>query len=330
MKKAVKPLLIGSGIAALGMVAAGAASVAATGSLVKIAMDRQLPRRYRYGEKGRTRLTGSPADHAMLQTLAAAGKRLQAAGCRPMQLTARDGTRLTGHWRSAPDPKRVILAMHGWRSSWDREFGVIADFWYEQGCSVLFAEQRGQGSSGGEYMGFGMTEQYDCLDWVRLINEKTGGTMPIYLGGVSMGVTTVLMASGLPMPANVRGIVADCGFTSPKAIWQHVAKHNLHMPYGPREALVDALCRRRIHMASGDYSTVEALRKTRLPVLLIHGEADSFVPVEMTYENYRACGSSKKLLVVPGAGHGGSYLKDPEAYRQALVDFWRENDTRPL
>jgi fermentation-respiration switch protein FrsA (DUF1100 family) len=83
-------------------------------------------------------------------------------------------------------------------------------------------------------------------------------------------------------------------------------------------------------MASGDYSTVEALRKTKLPVLLIHGEADSFVPGEMTYENFQACGSSKKLLVVPGAGHGGSYLKDPEAYRQALVDFWRENDTRPL
>ena len=330
MKRSVKPLLIGTGIAALGMVAAGAASAVATGSLVKIAMDRQLPRRYRHGEKGRTRLTGSPADLVMLQTLADAGKKLRSAGCEPLYLTAGDGTRLMGHWRPASEPKRVILAMHGWRSSWDRDFGVIADFWHDAGCSVLFAEQRGQGSSGGEYMGFGMTEQYDCLDWVRLINEKTGGKLPIYLGGVSMGATTVLMASGLPMPVNVRGVIADCGFTSPKAIWKHVAKHNLHLPYGPRAGLVDALCRRRIHMASGDHSTVDALRKTKLPVLLIHGDADSFVPVEMTYENFQACGSPKKLLVVPGAGHGGSYLKDPGGYRQALLDFWRENDTRTV
>ena len=82
-------------------------------------------------------------------------------------------------------------------------------------------------------------------------------------------------------------------------------------------------------MASGDFSTVSALQKSRIPVLLIHGTDDSFVPVEMTYENYKACSGPRKLLVVPGAGHGESYLKDPEGYRRAMLDFWKENDRLP-
>jgi fermentation-respiration switch protein FrsA (DUF1100 family) len=156
------------------------------------------------------------------------------------------------------------------------------------------------------------------------------GTLPIYLAGVSMGATTVLMASALAMPSKVRGILADCGFTSPRASWQHVAKNNLHLLYGPRAALVDALCKLKIPMASGDCSTIEALKKGRIPVLFVHGTDDRFVPVEMTYENYMACAAPKRLFVVPGADHGGSYLRDREGYEQALLNFWHENDTNIL
>lgn len=330
MKRPIKPLLIGSGLAALGAAAVGAASVAATNQLVRIALDRELPTRFRENGKARARLTGSPENHGALERLALAGKELQSKVVRRVTVYGRDGTVLVGHWRPCPSPKRVILAMHGWRSSWHRDFGIVADFWYEQGCSVLFAEQRGQGSSGGAHMSFGMMERYDCLTWAQWLHRNVSGTLPIYLAGVSMGATTVLMASALAMPPNVRGILADCGFTSPRAIWQHVAKNNLHLLYGPRAALVDALCKRKIHMASGDCSTIEALKKGRIPVLFVHGTDDRFVPVEMTYENYMACAAPKRLFVVPGADHGGSYLRDREGYEQALLNFWHENDTNIL
>lgn len=328
VKRSIKPLLIGSGLAALGAAAAGAASMAATNQLVRIALDRELPARFRENGRARERLTGSPADRAALYRLELAGKALRAKDVQTVRIYGRDGATLVGHWRPGKSPGRVILAMHGWRSSWHRDFGIVADFWYEHGCSVLFAEQRGQGSSGGEYMAFGMMERYDCLAWAQWLNRNVSATLPIYLAGVSMGATTVLMASALAMPPNVRGIVADCGFTSPRAIWQHVARNNLHLPYGPRAALVDALCKRKIHMASGDCSTVEALKKSRIPVLFVHGTDDRFVPVEMTYENYKACAAPKRLFVVPGADHGGSYLRDRKGYEQAILDFWRENDTK--
>jgi len=170
-------------------------------------------------------------------------------------------------------------------------------------------------------------ECQDCLDWLQWIREHAGEKMPVYLGGVSMGATTVMMASGLALPSNVRGIVADCGFTSPEAIWKHVMTRNLHLPYGwiTRTAARRAY-RRRLKMEPKDRSCPEALCNCKVPVLFIHGADDHFVPVEMTYENYKACRAPKQLLIVPGAEHGMSYLVNPEAYEGALKAFWQEYD----
>ena len=141
-----------------------------------------------------------------------------------------------------------------------------------------------------------------------------------------MGASTVLMAGGLTMPKQVHGIIADCGYTSPYHIWKHVVTRNLHLSYKVRSRMADRLCRKKIQMGPGDYSTVEALKVSRIPVLFIHGAEDHFVPISMTYENYAACKAPKHLLVVPGADHGMSYLVDPKAYEGALAAFWKTYD----
>ena len=143
-----------------------------------------------------------------------------------------------------------------------------------------------------------------------------------------MGATTILMTAGLELPDNVAGIVADCAFTSPYAIWKHVVEDNLHLSYGIRRAAADALCRRKINMKAKETTTMEALKNTTIPVLFIHGSDDHFVPIEMTYENYKACASEKRLLVVPGAGHAMSYIVDKEKYEDAIRRFWQEQDEK--
>lgn len=189
-----------------------------------------------------------------------------------------------------------------------------------------YNEQRGQGGSGGDYIGFGPIERYDCLDWINWVIDRCGNEIPIYLGGVSMGATTVLMAAGLELPDNVHGIVGDCGFTSPHAIWKHVANKNLHIAFGLRGAVADTLYEKITQTDDADYSTVDALRNCSVPIMLIHGTDDHFVPVEMTYENYKACTSPKKLFIVPGADHGMSYYIDKEGYEAVIKDFWRRFD----
>lgn len=323
MKKENRNLLIAAGITAASIAAIGALYHFSVKSMLKLALDRKEPK---IMTKGREILMGSDELSSIMCKLINASEKLEKQEHQTIEITAVDGINLVGHWYPCENAKRVIIAMHGWRSDWSRDFGIISDFWHKQGCSVLYAEQRGQGDSGGEYMGFGLLERYDCYEWIKWIEENTSEELPVYLAGISMGATTVLMTSGFELPQRIRGIVADCGFTSPHAIWKHVVQNNLKIPFGLYSTVAEELCRRKIQIGSKDYSCAEALENCKVPVLFIHGTDDHFVPVEMTYENYKACKGEKRLLIVPGADHGMSYLVDQKSYEDAMREFFKDFD----
>ncbi|MBQ8202817.1 MAG: alpha/beta hydrolase [Clostridia bacterium] len=323
MKKSTRNMLIGSGIAVAGIAAVGIAHHYTTKYLMKLALDREGPKS---AAKDKEKLMSSRDLSETVAAIMDAAKVLEDTEHKKVEIAAQDGTLLVGHWFWPENAKRIIIAMHGWRSTWSQDFGAIAPFWFDNDCAVLFAEQRGQGNSGGEYMGFGLLERYDCLDWINWVNERTEAKLPIYLGGVSMGATTILMTSGFELPENVKGIVADCAFTSPHAIWKHVVENNFKLPFGLYSRAARDICEKRIQAPSDSYSTVEALSNCKIPVLFIHGTDDNFVPIEMTYENYKACVSEKRLFVVPGAEHGMSYIVDKNGYEDAVMDFWTKNN----
>lgn len=322
MQKSTRNIVLASaavaGASALGMMYHTSAK-----NLVKLALDREQPKNI---QKGRAWLTGARDIEAFLKKAKETSKALESKNLERIEIKGRDGITLVGHWHKCENPKRVIIAMHGWRSSWSQDFGMISEFWAKSNCSVLYAEQRGQGESGGEYMGFGLLERYDCLEWAKWAAKRTDSKLPIYLGGVSMGATTVLMTAGLALPEEVKGIVADCGFTSPRDIWRHVARRNLHIPYGIYNAAANDMCKKRINFESDEYSTLDAMKDCKVPVLFVHGTDDHFVPIEMTYENFKACRAPKHLLVVPGAEHGLSYFINKDRYEQAFKDFWERYD----
>jgi len=316
MKRALKKgLVIGTAGTALSLLG----HHLLTRKMMKIAMDRVEPQER---NKGKERLAGSPELIKITEMVEAAVLQLESRGCEQVQINGQDGVPLVGHWYPCETPERIIVAMHGWRSSWSQDFGLIADFWHENNCSVLYAEQRGQNNSGGDHMSFGLLERFDCLDWVNWVNKQMGTSLPVYLAGVSMGATSVLMASELELPDNVCGIAADSAFTSPHAIWKHVSENNLHIPYALHKGGADRMCQQKIHMEAGAASTIEALKHCKVPVFFAHGTDDHFVPVEMTYENYKACASEKRLLIVPGADHCLSYLMEKENYERAAKEFW--------
>ncbi len=319
MKKKIKQMVLGASVT--GIVALLAAYHASADRLITLAMDREAPPKI---EKERKRISGN-ADFKKIGTvLMEAAKELTDRDTERVRISGDDNTPLVGHWLCPENPKRIIIAMHGWRSSWDRDFGIITPFWYQNRCAVLYAEQRGQGESGGDHIGFGLLERHDCLRWIQWAVKRTDGQLPIYLGGVSMGASTILMASGEEFPEQVRGIIADCGFTSPGEIWAHVAKENLHLPYGLYGRLAGGICRRKLQLDINSYSCQEALKQCRTPVLFIHGSDDRFVPVRMTFENYKACTGPKRMLIVPGADHGMSYLVDKVGYENAILQFWND------
>ena len=320
MKKAAKRLAAGASAAAV----CALAVYGTTSFLADIAMKREMPRLPGTGDGAR--LTGEAPNDAYRAAQREAAQRLATAPNETVSIRSRDGLTLVGHWVPCADARRVIIAFHGWRSAWYRDLALISPIWTREQCSVLYVEQRAQRESGGEYIGFGLTECGDCLDWTQWVIDRCGTELPIYLAGVSMGATTVLMAAGLGLPEAVHGIIADSAYTSPRDIWRHVARKNLHLPFVLGAAVADGICRRRLSVGSNEYSTVKALSVTDKPVLLIHGEDDHFVPVRMAYENYDACRTPCQLLIVPHADHVMSCYVDPKKYEEALRLFWNAFD----
>lgn len=334
MDKNKSKKILGTSLVAAGITAAGAVSHAITKGLVSVAVDRELPYNDpaqnepsgKLQQKVAAKFKGSDDDMHFRQVVESAAEKLAEEPHELVEIMTDDGQIMKGHWFPVENANRIIIAMHGWRSSWSNDFGLISSFFKENRCSVLYPEQRGQGVSGGEYMGLGILERYDCRKWIDWVNEHCVDAMPIYLAGVSMGATTVLMTCGFELPKNVSGIIADCGFTSPHEISKHIVENNLHMSFGIRGQIADALCRKKNQLGTKAYSAIDAMKENKIPVLFIHGADDTFVPVTMTYDNYKACAAPKELLIVPGAEHAMSYYVDREKYEETVKTFWRRYD----
>jgi len=323
MKKSTKAALIATGIAATSATVLVTLHQLSARGFMKFALDRKAPKIL---EKNQTRFMGSSELLNYLDKLNEGAEILKSKNCKTIELLSYDGVRLVGHWYPYENAKRVIIAVHGWRATWARDFGVVSDFLHNNGCSVLFVEQRAQGESGGDYMGFGLLERYDCYEWLKWADLETEGKLPIYLMGVSMGATTVLMTTGFKLPKSVHGVVADCGFTSPHAIWKHVAENNLKIPFALYSSISNELFKKKIRIGAKDYTCAMALQNCKIPVLFVHGTDDTFVPITMTFENYKACKSEKRLFIVPEADHGMSYIVDPKGYEEKLLEFFRDFD----
>ena len=238
-----------------------------------------------------------------------------------LEIRSEDGLRLCATFLPHPAARGTLLLFHGWRSSWKVDFGMALPFYHSLGLNPLLVDERAQGRSDGKYITYGVWERRDLALWVGCMAGKLGKDAPLILGGLSMGAATVLMASELDFDGDVRGIIADCGFTTPCAIIRHVAGKTKAIPLELSTMLLNIFTRLFAHFGLKDAGAPESLRKTKLPVLLIHGLADDFVPPEMSRENYAACASEKELVLVEGAGHGMSYPVDPERVRERIRAF---------
>ena len=250
-------------------------------------------------------------------------RELEALPCEEVSILSRDGLRLFGRYYHAADGAPLQILVHGYRGDALRDFCGGSKIAREAGMNTLLVDQRAHGRSEGKTICFGVEERWDCLAWANYAAERFGPDCRISLAGISMGAATVLMASDLPLPENVKAIIADCPYTSPRAIIREVSRTMpwfFHLLY-PFAGLCAGL------FGGFDLdgaSPLGAVSNTRLPILLIHGESDGFIPCRMSKELASACAGPVRLELFPGADHGMCYLEDPERYRSLVLDFLRE------
>ena len=237
----------------------------------------------------------------------------------PVTIRSRDGLQLFGRYYAVAEGAPLQIQMHGYRGHALRDFCGGNKLAREAGLNTLVVDQRAHGKSEGHTISFGINERWDCLQWAEYAAQRWPG-VPISLAGISMGAATVLMASDLPLPEEVKGIIADCGYSSPRAIIKHVC-WSLPKPFRIFYPFTSLSAELFGHFDPDAGSALGAVSNTTLPILLIHGEADGFVPCEMSREIAAACASKVRLETFPGADHGVSYLSDPERYGRIVREF---------
>lgn len=238
-----------------------------------------------------------------------------------------DGLMLHGYYLPAQKPERFVVLCHGYKGSGFGDFAYTARFLHENGCNLLFIDQRCCGESQGEYITFGALEQYDIQRWACYIAKRNKKKLPIYLYGESMGAASVLMASGLRLPPEVAGLISDCGFHSMERQVLDMAGNWFRLKWtGLIMFRLKLFCRVFAGFQMKDADTTKALRENKRPVLFFHGLKDTYVEPGNTRLNYSLCQAPKELVMVPGARHLCSAYEEPGVYREKILEFFEKYD----
>lgn len=240
--------------------------------------------------------------------------------CKEYSIKSFDGLTLYAKYYEFKKDAPIELMFHGYRGKGDRDLCGGVQRCFALGRSAFIVDQRTAGKSEGNVISFGINESRDCLDWVDFLVKTFGDDVKIILTGISMGASTVMIAAGNPLPENVIGVLADCGFTSAKDIIKLVIRR-MHLSADLLYPFVKLGAKLFGHFDLEKTSSIEAVEKCKVPVIFIHGEDDDFVPCYMSRQLYEKCSAPKKLLTVNGAGHGLAYIIDRELYMKSVIEF---------
>ena len=244
----------------------------------------------------------------------------KAADFEHVSITSDDGLKLAGKYYHVKDGAPLEIQCHGYKGNAIRDFSGNWKIANEAGRNILLIDERAHGNSEGHTITFGILERTDVLNWIKYANERFGN-IPILLSGVSMGAATVLMTSSMDLPSNVKGIIADCPYDAPSNIIKKVLGADMGMPVKFVYPLI-----RLGGMLYGKFnldadSPVEAVKDSKVPILLIHGDDDRFVPYEMSCNIHAAAPETIEFHTIHGAGHAYNYATNPEEYTKIVHAF---------
>lgn len=230
-----------------------------------------------------------------------------------------DGKRLFARYYHKSDTAPIVIQLHGYRSMALRDFSNAALECMSLGYNLLLVDERAHGKSEGNIISFGIKERYDALSWVDYSRARFGDEARIFLYGISMGAATALMACEMNLPKCVKGIIADCPFSSPSEIIKKVSRDRGL----PSEVLYPFIKLGAIIFGGFNpdaSSPVSSVKKTKIPILLIHGLGDSFVPASMS-DKIAAASERVEYVRIKDAPHALSILYGRELYVSSIKNF---------
>lgn len=228
---------------------------------------------------------------------------------------ADDNTKLVGYYLDFESDKTAILVpgFDGWQN-----LQLYAKLFKEIGFNILAVECRWQGDSEGKE--FCLKDGQDVLCWINFLNKKNPNNK-ILLFGLSSGGTAVCCATGQNLPPNVLCAISDSAFANIKGqIEYFISKHKpaLKMFEKHLYSFTDRVNEFDLNKANA----CECIKKSNLPIFIIHGENDEFVLLQnakILFE--RAPQNMKEIYIVANAGHCGAYMTAGKNYEKKILNF---------
>jgi fermentation-respiration switch protein FrsA (DUF1100 family) len=232
-----------------------------------------------------------------------------------------DGLTLSAWWLPRPESRRVVVGLAGHRSPKSDLLGIGSGLW-RAGNNVLIFDWRSRGQS--EIAQHSLA-YYELRDAAAAIEYALGRVPGARLGliGYSMGASVaILLAAGEP---RVAAVVADSPFTGIAEVVAHGAAQK-HLPAQLVVPLADALTNWRYGYRFGAVRPIEVVVAiSPRPLLLIHGSADSLIPVAHVHEFYAAAREPKERWVIEPADHCGGYFADRAMYIDRVAAFFTQH-----
>lgn len=242
---------------------------------------------------------------------------------RDVSVVSFDGLTLRGKYFEQQKGAPIEILFHGYKGTSERDLNGGVYRCFALGRNALLVDHRAHGYSDGHVITFGVNESRDCLTWIDFVIREIDTEAKIIITGISMGAATVMSACSQDLPSHVIGVLADCGYTSTEDIIKKVMRDmklpaNLLYPFARLGAKVFG------KFDPDAVSPIKSMTHCQLPIIFFHGDTDAFVPCSMSEANYNACTSEhKRLVVIPGAGHGLCFPVNQETYLAELEAFFK-------
>ena len=224
-------------------------------------------------------------------------------------ITTSDGVKLHG-WFVPGDGKRVIIWFHGNAGNIGHRVENLVLMREQLRVSVFLFDYRGYGNSEGTPSEQGLyLDAEAALDYTKARTGLEADEGIVYFGRSLGAAVAVELATRYPP----RALVLESPFTS----IQEMA-HKLH-PVVSKVVPLGLIVQRR-------FDALAKIRQVHTPVMVLHGDQDYMIPIEMARELFEAANDPKAFYAIRGAGHNDTYAVGGAPYFDALRAFVNRTD----